>query len=139
MAKDEVFKTNDENLKFDTIAINSDYSVYKTIIKDDFKIINLFTIYYCQSNNYTNYEIDFYTLKKIQSKYNFIILTLVKDGQTSLHLNYSISPEQFSKIIGYELSQINHLITDRDRLQISYILLNAVNLNKDISECKIIY
>jgi hypothetical protein len=61
------YKSNDENIKFDAMVsrAQSTAQVFKTAIKDNFKCIDLWSVHL---ENSENFEVDYYTLKKLQSK-----------------------------------------------------------------------
>lgn len=62
------YKYKDENLKFDAMVGKSTarHAVYKTSIKENFKNIELWAVGYEEKNR--QFEVDFHTLKKVQSK-----------------------------------------------------------------------
>jgi hypothetical protein len=62
------FKFNDENLKFDFMVSRSQgrNGVFRTSIKESFRIIELWAVGYEEKRS--EFEVDFYTLKKVQSK-----------------------------------------------------------------------
>lgn len=62
-------KIKDDNLTLETAVVIMKNGLYKTNIRDNFKFIDLWSIQFNEKNRV--FEVEFYTLKKVQSKLFF--------------------------------------------------------------------
>lgn len=101
-------------IKFDALVIDSQ-ALYKVVIKDDMKSLFLWAINF----NSNNFDVDFYTLKKVSSE----------SEQINIHTTTKINSQQFSQLFGFEINEIWYLLNEREKIYINYILINSVKLN----------